>query len=190
MSEFFPREVDGRVTAVSSCAAMTRSSNGIGYTNKWLIKKRSVTDERTCPSVHLVLLMLALLLDHQQRVIKQEHLKISTIALCTTTFLQRAFVHQFTSLLLKPQILSKNRAQSPLPAQIKTENTYDSFARTEYELLIQLQQVEPILRLATLEVNLSQELANNLDRLGNNGLVWIVIGRILQYNPKQEWITC
>ena len=35
--EFFPRDVDGRVTVVSSCAAMTRSSNGIGYTTPLLL---------------------------------------------------------------------------------------------------------------------------------------------------------
>ena len=60
-------------------------------------------DERerdTHSSVHLVLLRLALLLDHEKRVIEQKHHQLRALALAATTFLQRALVDELASFVL------------------------------------------------------------------------------------------
>jgi hypothetical protein len=48
-----------------------------------------------------------------------------------------------------------------------TNNAYNKLAGTKYELLIQLQQIEPVLCPATLDVDFAQELTHNLYSLGN-----------------------
>ena len=59
------------------------------------------------------------------------------------------------------------------------KRTYHLFTRTEQKLLLQLQQIEPILRTARLEVDLSQELAYKCDDLRYllliSGLVWCLL---------------
>lgn len=61
--------------------------------------------EGTHPSVDFVLVALALLLDHEQRMIEQEHLQLSTIPLTRPSPVQRSLVNQLSPFLLQPQVL-------------------------------------------------------------------------------------
>jgi hypothetical protein len=51
--------------------------------------------------------MLALWLDHQKGMIEQDDLEIPTVALGTTTFLQRAFVYKLSTFLVESQVLCR-----------------------------------------------------------------------------------
>ena len=56
--------------------------------------------------IHLILLRLALLLDHQQCMVKQKHQQLRTVPLpASTALLQRALVHQLAALLRQTQVL-------------------------------------------------------------------------------------
>ena len=55
---------------------------------------------------------------------------------------------------------------------------------SEDELLIELQQTEPVLRLAGLGVDGVQELSDNLDDFRQGILVGIVVRGMLEYGSK------
>ena len=57
-------------------------------------------------------------------------------------------------------------------------------SRTEDKLLIQLEKVEPVLRLAGLGVDGVQELSDNLDDFRQGILVRIVVRGMLKYGSK------
>ena len=63
-------------------------------------KHYSECETDTHSSVHLVLLRLALLLDHEKRVIEQKHHQLRALALAASTFLQRALVDELATLVL------------------------------------------------------------------------------------------
>ena len=67
--------------------------------------------DATYPPIDLVLVSFALLLDHEQCMVKQEDQEFSTIALRTAATLQGAFIYHLTTLFLQPQILSAKASQ-------------------------------------------------------------------------------
>lgn len=65
---------------------------------------------------------------------------------------------------------------------------YHLFIRAEDELLIELKEVELVLRFAGLGVDGFQELANDPDDLRQYDLVRVVLWRVLEYSLEQERI--
>jgi len=59
----------------------------------------SIRDRETYFSINLVLLVLALLLDHEDRMIEEEDLKLCTLTLRSSSFLERSFVDEFSFLV-------------------------------------------------------------------------------------------
>lgn len=107
------RLADGRTVpfAPSSLNVMNSSSSGIGCATQRNAKqsKRQTRRARggkgtagTDPSVDFVLLALALLLDHEQRVVEQERLQLAAVALRAPAAVQRALVDQLPPVLLQP----------------------------------------------------------------------------------------
>ena len=73
---------------------------------------------------------------------------------------------------------------------MQKENTNHFLSRLEYQLLIQLQQIESILRLARLGIDLGQELANHDYHLRQSLLVWAIVWRMFEDSFEQQWISC
>ena len=69
-----------------------------------------------------------------------------------------------------------------------SDSAHHLFAGAEHQLLVKLEEVEPVLRLTCLGVDGLQELANDLDDLGQRGLVWVVLGSMLEHGFQQERI--
>lgn len=67
--------------------------------------------------------------------------------------------------------------------------TYDLLSWPEYELLIELQKVKPVLRQPCLVVDRLQEAANYRNDLGKDLLVRVIIWCLLQDGLKQQRIT-
>lgn len=57
-------------------------------------------------SIDFLLLVLALLLHHEDRMIEEEHLKFCAFALRSSSFHQRTLVDQLSLLVSQPQILA------------------------------------------------------------------------------------
>lgn len=64
----------------------------------------------THATVNLVLLRFALLLHHEQSVVEEEDHELVAVTLSSTSLLQRALVHQLSSLLPQTQVLGKYRS--------------------------------------------------------------------------------
>lgn len=69
------------------------------------------------------------------------------------------------------------------------EKTHHRLSILEYQLLIQLGQVEPVLALSGLNVDLGQEFSDKLDDLGKDHLVGIVVGGALETCFEKERVT-
>lgn len=103
----FARAVCARIVVPrSSLAEATRSSNGIGCkTNS--IKTCSLPNKRplvTHSAVDFVLICFSLLLDHEDCMVEQEHLKLFLIT-GTTTSIERALVNELSMFGRQLQIL-------------------------------------------------------------------------------------
>jgi hypothetical protein len=59
-------------------------------------------------------------------------------------------------------------------------DTYDVLALFENQLLVQLRKVEQVFRLATLDIDTTQEGTDLLDDLRQSGLVWMLLRGVLQ----------
>lgn len=66
--------------------------------------------------------------------------------------------------------------------------TYHLLSRTEHKLLVELEEIESVLRLTSLGIDGLQELADNLDDFGQRGLIWVVLRRMLQHGLQEQWI--
>lgn len=60
------------------------------------------------------------------------------------------------------------------------------FTSSEDELLIELKEVEPVLRFTCLGVDSLQEIANDRNDLRQRDLVRVVLWRVLEYGLEQE----
>ena len=69
-----------------------------------------------------------------------------------------------------------------------SRHSYHLFTGPEDELLVQLQKVEPVLRLTCLGVDGLQKLANDFDDLRQRSLVGVVLGSMLEHGFQQERI--
>ena len=72
--------------------------------------------------------------------------------------------------------------------QKRRKNTNHFLPRLKHQLLIQLQQIEPILRLARLRIDLGQELADHLHHLRQHVLVRAVVRGVLEHGFEQEGV--
>lgn len=69
---------------------------------------------------------------------------------------------------------------------MRERGTHDCLAVLEDELLVELREVEPVLALARLDVDLCEELADELDDLGDRDLVRVVVGRLLERRFEEK----
>jgi len=67
--------------------------------------------------------------------------------------------------------------------------THDLLSRPEHELLVQLEKIKAILRLASLNIDFTQELANEADDLWQSLFIRIVVGCMLQYSLQEQGVT-
>ena len=67
--------------------------------------------------------------------------------------------------------------------------TYKCFTRSEYKLLPQLEQVESVLRFASLRVDRLQELTDHRHHFGDIGLVWILRVGVFEDGFQEKRIT-
>ena len=65
-----------------------------------------------------------------------------------------------------------------------SDSTHHLFTGAEHQLLVELEEVEPVLRLAGLGVDGVQELSDNLDDFRQGILVRIVVRGMLEYGSK------
>jgi len=75
-------------------------------------------------------------------------------------------------------------------SQMQKKNTNHFFSRLEYQLLIQLQQIEPILRLPRLGIDLGQELAHHNHHLRQSLLVWAIVRCMFKDGFEEQWVAC
>ena len=143
--------------------------------------------EMTYPSIDFVLLNLALGFHHEKSMIKQEHHKLSAVALSATALLQSILIDELTALLFQSEVLVWRGKLNA--ATQGTGSSHHLFTRPEDELLVELQEVEPILRLTSLGIDSLQEFADDPDDLRQRGLVWVVFRRMLQHSLKKQGIS-
>ena len=74
-------------------------------------------------------------------------------------------------------------------ALLVPESEVDRLAVLEDELLVKLGEIEPVLALAGLDVDLGEELAHELDHLGQDELVRVVIRRVLEARLEQKRVS-
>jgi hypothetical protein len=88
--------------------------------------------------------------------VEEEHQKLSVVSLRTTTLVQRALVHKFASLFPEPEVLqcSQVRLLNLMLDPISVD-TYYFLIGSEDELLVQLEEVEPVLRPTALRIHLA-----------------------------------
>ena len=96
--------------------------------------------------------------------VQQENQELSVVALRTAAALQGAFVNHLTAFFLQSQILIA-RIISTRNTLWSVYSTHHLFTRPEQKLLLQLQQVEPVLRTARLGIDLGKEPAYKRDDL-------------------------
>ena len=176
---FEPRAMSdfGRTTPppradVSSIGATTSNSSGIGCKREQVSTGLAVVCRHrraTCLPVHLVLLVLLLLLDHQHGVVEEEHLQLGALALRAAALLERTLVDHLAILVAQAEV--------------------DLLVLLEDELLIELGEVEPVLAPARLEIDLAEELAHELDDAGQHRLVGVVVGRLFEHGLEQERVS-
>ena len=70
---------------------------------------------------------------------------------------------------------------------ISVNRTHHLLARTEQKLLLQLQQIELVLRTASLEVDLCQQLAYTRDNLRYLLFISAVVWCLLKHRLKERW---
>lgn len=70
----------------------------------------------------------------------------------------------------------------------KEEKTHHKLPRPIQQLLIQLHQIKPVLRLSRLDVHFAEEFADYCYHLRESLLVDVVLWRVLVYSFEQEWI--
>lgn len=63
-------------------------------------EKQKLLQERTHAAIDLVLFMLGLLLDHEQRMIEQIYQQVPAVPLRTPTLVQRAFINELSGRVL------------------------------------------------------------------------------------------
>jgi hypothetical protein len=68
---------------------------------------------------------------------------------------------------------------------LKGLETYHMFPGLESNLLIQLEQIESVLRLACLYIDLFQKLSNHSDNLGQGGLIRVIIRSMSEHGLKK-----
>lgn len=71
---------------------------------------------------------------------------------------------------------------------ILTLRAYHLLAWAEHQLLVELEEVEAVLRLTGLGVDSLQELAHDLDRFGQSNLVRVLCWRVFQDGLEQEGV--
>jgi hypothetical protein len=112
----FARAVCARIVVVmSSAAEATRNSNGIGCKTN-AIKTCLFPNRRpfvTHSAVHLVLICFSLLLDHENRMVEQEHLKLFLVT-STTTSIERALINELSMFGRQLQILILRQLPTPI----------------------------------------------------------------------------
>ena len=100
---------------------------------------RKTSDGQRCtatyPSIDLVLLDFALRLDHEQRVVKQEHHEVSAVTLCVTALLECAFIDELTTVLLESEVLHET-VSLILSSSHATRTTHNMLSLTKYKLLV------------------------------------------------------
>jgi hypothetical protein len=67
--------------------------------------------------------------------------------------------------------------------------THDLLSRPEHELLVQLEKIKAILRLASLNIDFTQELTNETDDLWQSLFIRIIVGCMLQYSFQEQGVT-
>lgn len=150
--------------------------------------ERIIPDETHLP-VHLVLLVLALLLDHEDGMIEEVDLQLGALALRASALLQRSLEDELALFVTEPKVLY-HRKESAFRGRERSKHgtlpTHNCLAVLEDELLIELREVEAILALARLDIDAREELSHELDDLGQRNLVRVVVGRVLQAGVEQE----
>lgn len=138
-------------------------------------------------AINLVLLVLALLLNHEDRVVEQEDLELGALALRPTAFLERSLVDDLALLVSQSQVLISHRQQHL--NSLNKEETHDGLSILEDELLIELREIEPILTPPRLDVDLGEELAHKFDDLGQRHLVAAVLGGVLEAGFEEKGVS-
>lgn len=67
--------------------------------------------------------------------------------------------------------------------------THDLLSRPKHKLLVQLEKIKAILRLASLNIDFTQEFANEADDLWQNLFIRIVVGCMFQYSLQEQRVT-
>ena len=134
------------------------------------------------------MLMFLLLLDHEQSMIKEEQLDVAVVRLRASTALKVTLIDKLAPLFPQPKIL-RNQISAHLCSNSKPIVTHHLFSRSEDELLVQLEQVEPIFSLPTFDIYFGQEVLHDCDHLGKLCLVWIVRRSVFKDHIKKERIS-
>ena len=166
MSDLGRLAVARPASVASSLVVTTRSSSGIGC---------FVSANREQPTTHLaidlvLLLRLGrLLLDHEDRVVEEEDLELGALRLRPAALLEPALEDHLPILLAQLEV--------------------DRLAWPEDELLIELGEREPVLRLARLLVDAGEEVADELDDARQDELVRVIVGRVLEHGLEEERVA-
>lgn len=124
--------------------------------------------------------------------VKQEDLELGTLALRSPSLLQRALEDELPLLVTQSEVLQRpvsRRSVRLVSLPKDCAHTHDCFAVLEDELLVELGEVEPVLALASLDVDPRKELANELDDLRQGDLVRVVVGGVLQAGVEQQRVS-
>src|SRR6266702_2860576 len=92
---------------------------------------------------------------------------------------------------LLPSTSDPNREGKSTPRKrlLFIYSTHHLLTRTEQELLLQLQQVEPVLRTARLEIDLGKKLAYKRDNLWYVLFVGALFGCLFQHGLKEQRVA-
>ena len=122
------------------------------------------------PAVHLVHFVLVddLDFDHEQRVIKEVQLDLGAVGL-RAALLEGALEHEF----------------APRVAELQV----NELARLELELLAQEAELQTVLAAARLVVHEAEQALDLVYDLGQDDLVHVVVGRVLEHLLEQERVS-
>lgn len=91
--------------------------------------------------------------------VEEEDLQLGAVSL----LLERTLIDELAPLLLEPEILPHTMRGDKTDGQ---DTTHNFLSRTEDQLLVKLQEVEPVLGLPGLVVDGLQEVSDDVDDLG------------------------
>ena len=113
--------------------------------------------------------------------VEEEDLKLGAISL----LLEGTLIDELAPLLLEAEILRHTMRAKTVDGQ---DATHNFLSGTEDQLLVELQEVEPVLCLSGLVVDGLQELPDDIDDLWQGLLVRVVVWRVFEDRPQEQRI--